>query len=89
MRVSVGKAVVAVVALLVGLVGTPAAGAAAPADEFVFLQRAEAGSLDHLRDFSVAALGIHAHIYDPLVDMEGPDFTLAPKLATSWEVVNP
>ncbi len=57
--------------------------------EIVFLQTAEAGSLNPIWDWSVAGLGIHAHIYDPLVDMEGPELKLVPKLATSWEIVNP
>ncbi len=57
--------------------------------ELVFLQMAEASSLDHLRDFTVAALGIHGHIYDPLLDLEGADFEQVPKLAVSWRNVNP
>jgi len=68
----------------------PSVGAGeAPGAEFVFLQTAEAGSLNHIVDWSVAGLGIHAHIYDTLVDMEGPDLKVTPKLATSWEIVNP
>lgn len=83
------------VKLMVLLVGIGTGGLLAPVrssaqlPELVFLQEAEALSLDHLRDFSVAGLGIHAHIFDPLVDVEGPDFKVVPKLATSWDIVNP
>lgn len=53
-------------------------------DRFIFLQNTEIGSLSPARDFSVSGLGVHAHLFDPLVDFEGPALTLTPKLAESW-----
>lgn len=57
-------------------------------DRFVFLQNTEAGSMSPVRDFSVAGLGIHAHLYDTLVDFEGPNLEVTPKLAVSWATID-
>lgn len=59
-----------------------------PIDRFVFVQNTEAGSMSPARDFSVAGLGVHAHLYDTLVDFEGPNLEMTPKLAVSWATLD-
>jgi len=41
-------------------------------------------SLDPIVDFSNPAISMQAHLFEGLVDYEGPDLKLVPKLATSW-----
>ncbi|MEV0283473.1 ABC transporter substrate-binding protein [Kribbella sp. NPDC050820] len=49
---------------------------------------AEPASLDPIIDFSVAGLIAQGHIYDPLVDYLGVDFTKSMRLATSQKVLD-
>jgi peptide/nickel transport system substrate-binding protein len=57
--------------------------------ELVFVETGEASSLDPLRDLSVAAAGIDVHVFDQLVDYEGPGLKLVPKLAVAWTNASP
>lgn len=57
--------------------------------ELVFVETGEASSLDPLRDLSVAAAGINVHVFDQLVDYEGPSLKLVPKLAVAWDNASP
>jgi peptide/nickel transport system substrate-binding protein len=57
--------------------------------ELVFVETGEASSLDPLRDLSVAAAGIDVHVFDQLVDYEGPGLKLVSKLAVSWDNPSP
>ena len=82
--------------LLFVLAGTIGALLAAPTwaayqgpAELVFVETGEAASLDPLRDLTVAAAGINVHVFDQLVDYEGPTLKLVPKLALSWDNPSP
>lgn len=79
--------------VLVGIVGALLAAPTwaayqGPAD-LVFVETGEAASLDPLRDLTVAAAGINVHVFDQLVDYEGPTLKLVPKLALSWDNPSP
>ena len=49
----------------------------------------DVGSMDPFRDNSAVGVQVQGHLYDPLVDYRGPDFTQTPFVAERWENPDP
>ncbi|HYB40778.1 MAG TPA: ABC transporter substrate-binding protein [Candidatus Methylomirabilis sp.] len=47
------------------------------------------GSMDPYRDNSTVGVEVQGHIFDPLVDYRGPDFTQTPLVAERWDSPDP
>jgi len=57
-------------------------------DQWVIAAAEEVTTFDPTVSYEAGASLYQHHIMDPLVDMEGPDFRMVPKLAESWAIVN-
>ena len=77
-----------VFALPLTVVDISAQGTTGEAERKVALT-ADVGSMDPYRDNSVVGLEIQGHVFDPLVDFRGPDFTPTPLVAERWENPDP
>ena len=77
-----------VFALALTVVDISAQGTTGEAERKVALT-ADVGSMDPYRDNSVVGLEIQGHVFDPLVDFRGPDFTPTPLVAERWENPDP
>ncbi|HXA97985.1 MAG TPA: ABC transporter substrate-binding protein, partial [Candidatus Dormibacteraeota bacterium] len=47
------------------------------------------GSMDPYRDNSSVGVEVQGHLFDPLVDYRGPDFTQTPLVAERWDNPDP
>ena len=77
-----------VFALPLTVVDISAQGTTGEAERKVALT-ADVGSMDPYRDNSVVGVEIQGHVFDPLVDFRGPDFTPTPLVAERWENPDP
>src|SRR5262249_60420212 len=53
-------------------------------DQWVIAAAEEVTTFDPTISYEAGASLYQHHIMDPLVDMEGPEFKIVPKLAESW-----
>ncbi len=85
-RVSALAAAAAVALLLALFLAAPQLGAQAKAEaERKVAVIADMGSMDPFRDNSSVGVQVQGHLFDPLVDFRGPDFTQTPLVAERWE----
>jgi peptide/nickel transport system substrate-binding protein len=61
---------------------------ASTTDEWVIAASEGISTFDPTISYEAGASLYQHHILDPLVDSEGPDFKIVPKLAESWEIIN-
>jgi peptide/nickel transport system substrate-binding protein len=72
-----------------GLIAPAPDARAATENERKVALTADAGSMDPYKDNSVVGVQVQGHLYDPLVDFRGPDFTQTPLVAERWENPDP